>query len=155
ECHYQWLMEGVALRLDEAGLRALWAARLGGNETAPPELGGEKRGVARRADGPVGGIFLLNSPLDVENLRHPRCVGGMMVCTTFALPAEAGTAVPVIGQTYDLHYFREEYGAVMRLQPRGGPRQLLFTLAGMVGCAGLNEDGIGVVINYLSARDGQ
>src|SRR5690349_20906737 len=38
ECHYQWLMEGVALRLDEAGLRALWAPRLVANETAAPEL---------------------------------------------------------------------------------------------------------------------
>lgn len=153
ECHYQWLMEGAALRLDEAGLRALWAPRLVANESAAPELVEEMRGIARGANVPFERIFLLNSLLDVENLRHPGCVGGIVGCTTFALPAEAGTAATVIGQTYDLHYFREEYGAVLRLLPRGGPRQLLFTLAGMVGCAGLNEDGIGVVINYLSARD--
>ncbi|MBT4868251.1 MAG: acyl-CoA--6-aminopenicillanic acid acyl-transferase, partial [Planctomycetaceae bacterium] len=36
-----------------------------------------------------------------------------------------------------------------------GPRQLLYTLAGMIGAAGLNEEGIGININYLSSNDCQ
>jgi isopenicillin-N N-acyltransferase-like protein len=147
------LLTGTVMRLDEPGLWALWASRLTANEAAAPELIEEMRGIARGAGVPFERIFLLNSLLDVENLRHPGCAAPLMGCTTFALPEEAGTGAPIIGQTYDLEYFRQEYGFVARLPPRGGPRQLLFTLAGMVGCSGLNEAGIGVVINYLSPRD--
>jgi isopenicillin-N N-acyltransferase-like protein len=155
EIHHEWLLANAAIRLDADGLRVLWASRLAANEAAAPELVAEMRGIARGADVPFERIFLLNSMLDVGSLRYFGCVSGMLGCTSFALPEEARTGAPLIGQTYDLSAFRQPFGFVARLRPEEGPRQLLFTLAGMIGCAGLNEAGIGVVINYLSASDGQ
>src|SRR5262245_52002628 len=102
ERHYEWLMAQAALSLTEESLQALWAPRRTANEAAAPELVEEMRGIARGAGVPFERVFLLNSMLDVGNLRHPGCVGGMMGCTTFALPEEAGSGMPVVGQTYDL-----------------------------------------------------
>jgi isopenicillin-N N-acyltransferase-like protein len=151
--HYDWLRDSAILRLDEESLHAMWSSRITANEIAAPELVAEMAGIARGANVPFARIFVLNSMLDIGGLRFPGCVAGMLGCTTFAVPEEAGTGMTLIGQTYDLDYFRQQFGVVTRLHPQGKPRQLLFTLAGMVGCAGLNEAGIGVVINYLSARD--
>lgn len=155
EEHHAWLLANAAVRLDAESLQALWASRLAANQVAAPELVEEMRGIARGADVPFERIFLLNSLLDVGSLRYFGCVAGMLACTSFALPEEARTGAPLIGQTYDLPAFRQRYGFVARIRPVDGPRQLVFSLAGMVGCAGLNEAGIGVVINYLSSRDGQ
>src|SRR5206468_767729 len=56
-------------------------------------------------------------------------------------------------QTYDMPAYHQNYLTLLRLKPAHGPRQLIFTFAGIVGAAGMNEAGIAVNINYLSARD--
>src|SRR5439155_15522583 len=67
--------------------------------------------------------------------------------------AEAGTGKTLVGQTYDMPEIHQDYLTLLRLKPAQGPRQLVFTFAGIVGAAGLNEAGIGVNINYLSPCD--
>jgi isopenicillin-N N-acyltransferase-like protein len=47
----------------------------------------------------------------------------------------------------------QPYLTVLRIRPAQGPRQLVFTFAGIIGAAGLNEAGLAVNINYLSPRD--
>jgi isopenicillin-N N-acyltransferase-like protein len=47
----------------------------------------------------------------------------------------------------------QDYLTLLRLKPAQGPRQLVFTFAGIVGAAGLNEAGLAVNINYLSPLD--
>lgn len=153
--HHEWLLTQSAVRLDADSLRSLWVSRIAANEAAAPALVAEMRGIAEGAGVPFERIFLLNSLLDVGSLRYFGCAAGMMGCTSFALPSESGSGLPLIGQTYDLPYFRQQYAFVARIRMPGTPGQLVFSLAGMVGCAGVNEAGIGVVINYLSARDGQ
>src|SRR5262249_60831010 len=49
--------------------------------------------------------------------------------------------------------FHRDSLPLLRLTPAAGPRQLVFTFAGIVGAAGLNEAGIALNINYLSPRD--
>jgi isopenicillin-N N-acyltransferase-like protein len=49
--------------------------------------------------------------------------------------------------------FHQDYLTLLRLKPSEGPRQLVFTFAGIVGAAGLNEAGLAVNINYLSPLD--
>src|SRR5262249_31793794 len=72
---------------------------------------------------------------------------------TFAVVAEAGTGKTLLGQTYDMPEYHQDYLTLLRLKPAQGPRQLVFTFAGIVGAAGFNEAGLGVNINYLSPRD--
>ncbi len=80
-------------------------------------------------------------------------VGAFAGCTTFAVAREKGTGRTLVGQTYDMPEFHRNYLTVLRLKPSQGPRQLVFTFAGIVGAAGLNEAGIGLNINYLSPTD--
>src|SRR5258708_36635211 len=49
--------------------------------------------------------------------------------------------------------FHQDFVTLLRLRPVEGPRQLVFTFAGIVGAAGLNETGLAVNINYLSPLD--
>ena len=76
-------------------------------------------------------------------------------CTCFVVPHEAGTGQTLLGQTYDLAAFRRRFNIVLRIRPDQGPSQLVYSLAGMVGLAGLNEHGLGININYLSSKDCQ
>src|SRR5262249_20045235 len=74
-------------------------------------------------------------------------------CSAFAVVAEAGTGKTLVGQTYDMPEFHQDYLTLLRLKPAQGPRQLVFTFAGIVGAAGQNEAGLAVNINFLSPRD--
>ncbi len=142
-----------ALRLTEAELWGHWAAQVAVNQREAPELVEEMRGIARGSGVPFERIFLLNSLLDLVSFRYLEMAAAFAGCTTFAVAAEAGTGKTLIGQTYDMTEFHQDYVTVLRLRPAQGPRQLVFTFAGIVGAAGLNEAGLAVNINFLSPRD--
>jgi isopenicillin-N N-acyltransferase-like protein len=149
-----WLVGSAAVRITEDELWARWAPQVAANQAAAPALVEEMRGIARGSGVPFERIFLLNSLLDLNSFRYlslaQNFAGG---CSTFAVVAEAGTGKTLVGQTYDMPEFHQDYLTVLRLKPAQGPRQLVFTFAGIVGAAGQNEAGIGVNINYLSPRD--
>jgi len=149
-----WLLGNAAVKLKEEELWARWAPQAAVNQGAAPTLVEEMRGIARGSGVAFERIFLLNSLLDLNSFRYlglaQNFTGG---CSTFAVAAEAGTGKTLVGQTYDMPELHEDYLTVLRLKPAQGPRQLVFTFAGIVGAAGLNEVGIGVNINYLSPRD--
>ena len=151
--HLQWILTNSSIALTEARLEEMWAPYVAANESVAPELVEEMRGIARGANVPFERIFLLNSLLDVGNLRWLECVKGTVACTSFAVPEESDTGRPLLGQTYDLDAFRRQFNALLRIRPAKGPAQLVYTLAGIVGAAGLNEEGIGININNLSAND--
>jgi isopenicillin-N N-acyltransferase-like protein len=148
-----WLLATAAVRLTEAELWARWAPQVAANQREAPELIEEMRGIARGAGVPFERIFLLNSLLDLGSFRYLELAQPFAGCSTFAVVAEPGTGKTLVGQTYDMPEFHQEYLTLLRLKPAQGPRQLLFTFAGIVGAAGLNEAGLALNINYLSPRD--
>lgn len=149
-----WVLSSASVRLTEAELWDRWAPQVAANQREAPELVEEMRGIARGAGVPFERIFLLNSMLDLVSFRYldlaRAFTGG---CSTFAVTAEAGTGKTLIGQTYDMPEFHQDYLTLLRLKPARGPRQLVFTFAGIIGAGGLNEVGLAVNINYLSPRD--
>jgi isopenicillin-N N-acyltransferase-like protein len=148
-----WLVRSTAVPLTEETLWAHWAPQVAANQRVAPALVDEMRGIARGAGVPFERIFLLNSLLDLNSFRYLGMAANFAGCSTFAVAAEAGTGKTLIGQTYDMPQLHEDFVTVLRIKPAQGPRQLLFTFAGIVGCAGMNEAGIGLNINYLSPRD--
>src|SRR5262249_1170464 len=90
---------------------------------------------------------------DLNSFRYLDLADNFAGCSTFAVTAEAGTGRTLVGQTYDMPAFHQDYLTLLRLKPAEGPRQLVFTFAGIVGAAGLNEAGIALNINYLSPVD--
>jgi isopenicillin-N N-acyltransferase-like protein len=147
------LLSGAAVRVNEADLWAQWAPQVAVNQREAPDLVEEMRGIARGAGVSFERIFLLNSLLDLNSFRYLELASNFAGCSTFAVISEAGTGKTLVGQTYDMPEFHQDYLTLLRLKPANGPRQLLFTFAGIVGAAGLNEEGIAVNINYLSPRD--
>src|SRR5207248_9544701 len=148
-----WLLSSAALRLSEAELWARWAPQVAANQREAPDLVEEMRGIARGAGVPFERVFLLNSLLDLGSFRYLALAQNFAGCSTFAVVAEAGTGRTLVGQTYDMPEFHQDYLTLLRLRPAHGPRQLVFTFAGIVGAAGLNDAGLAVNINYLSAHD--
>jgi len=153
ERNLEWILTQSPASLTEERLRALWVPVIAANRAAARDLVEEMEAIARAANVPFERVFILNSLLDVGNFRWLGTVQGMLGCTTFAVPEEHGTGRALLGQTYDLASFRRRFNVLMRLKPADGPSQLVYTLAGMIGAAGLNEDGIGININYLSSND--
>jgi isopenicillin-N N-acyltransferase-like protein len=149
-----WLLRGAALPLTEESLWGLWAPQVAANQREAPALVEEMHGIARGAAVPFERVFLLNSLLDLNSLRYLSLADNFAPgCSTFAVAASSDTGQTLVGQTYDMPEFHGKYLAVLRLTPAQGPRQLVFTFAGIVGAAGLNEAGMALNINYLSPLD--
>src|SRR5436190_2737290 len=148
-----WMASTAAVRVSETEMWARWAPKVAVNQREAPDLIEEMRGIARGAGVSFERIFLLNSLLDVVSFRFPDMAKAFAGCSTFAVVAEAGTGKTLIGQTYDMAAFHQNYLTLLRLKPTQGPRQLVFTFAGIVGAAGLNEHGLAVNTNYLSPPD--
>lgn len=147
-----WLIRGASISLTEESLWAKWAPQVAVNERLAPGLIQEMRGIARGSGVPFERVFLLNSQLDVFSFRYLPMVANFG-CSTFAVVSEAETGQTLVGQTYDMPEFLQDYLLLLRLNPSSGPGQLVFTFTGLIGACGLNEAGIGVSINYLSPLD--
>jgi isopenicillin-N N-acyltransferase like protein len=147
------VLGSAVLALNEETLWARWAAQVAVNQAQAPALVEEMHGIARGAAVPFERVFLLNSLLDLNSFRFQPMADNFPGCSTFAVTAEAGSGKTLIGQTYDMPEYHQDYVTLLRLRPSEGPRQLVFTFAGIVGAAGLNETGLAVNINYLSPTD--
>ena len=148
-----FVLKNAVVHLTEETLWAKWSPQVAVNQREAPTLIEEMQGIARGAGVPFERIFLLNSLLDLNCFRYLQMMDAFAGCTTFAVAKEAGTGRTLIGQTYDMPEFHQKNVTLLRLKPAQGPRQLVMTFAGIVGCAGLNENGLAVNINYLSAQD--
>lgn len=74
-------------------------------------------------------------------------------CTAVLVPRERGG--PWFAQTWDMHDTATAHVVMLDVQPAEGPAALVFSTAGCLGQIGMNEHGICVGINNLSAGDGQ
>jgi len=117
-------------------------------------LNDELEGIALGANMEVLEIVFLNAFLDIVNARDDRSAATLLGCTSFAATQEATKDNKVyIGQNYDMEAFYNKYKILMRISATNEPINLIYSYAGIVGCAGLNSEGIGLCINFLHARD--
>jgi isopenicillin-N N-acyltransferase-like protein len=147
-----FVLRASPLALTRESLWERWAPQVAANQRMAPGLIEEMQGIARGAGVPFEQVFLLNSMLDLNAFRYAEMAQNFG-CSTFAVAAEAGSGKTLIGQTYDMPELHQNFNTVLRLRPSQGPRQLVFTFAGIVGCAGMNEAGLALNINYLSPLD--
>jgi isopenicillin-N N-acyltransferase-like protein len=120
-----------------------------------PALMDEMKGISEGAKLPFQHIFMLNAFLDLYNLwlsnSNSNSVEG---CTTFGISGNLPENNPVfIGQNYDLHQHFERFNILLKVPIDKGKHAIVYSVAGVLGCAGLNGHGIGVVINKLFATD--
>ena len=119
-----------------------------------PDLVEELRGIGAGADVPFEELFCLSCFLNFYDFLSPESLKGTPFwgCTTFA-SRKCREGSVLVGQTYDLAPFFESAAMLLRVRSKDGPDLLMYTTAGMVGCAGLNSEGIGMVINNLIPSD--
>jgi isopenicillin-N N-acyltransferase-like protein len=76
-------------------------------------------------------------------------------CTAFIVPndrAEGGMGL--FAQTWDMHDTATDHVVLLRVAPTEGPSAIVFTTVGALGQIGMNELGVCVGINNLTATDG-
>lgn len=76
-------------------------------------------------------------------------------CTAALVPPAAGGGEAWFAQTWDMHDTATEHIVMLRTRVDGAPEALTFTTVGCLGQIGMNEHGICVGINNLTASDGQ
>lgn len=76
-------------------------------------------------------------------------------CTSAIVPDHAAAGAGFLAQTWDMHASATEHVVMLRLAPATGPGALVFSTVGCVGQIGLNDAGIAVGINNLTAGDGR
>ncbi len=153
---------GISISRDEAlaisGKMMPYAAQYA------PDLIEECHGIAKGACVKFEEIFNINCFLDIyDYILLPSTKWnpwlGRVGCTTIAVSEQATEKNngAIIGQNYDLDRPEtfQEASTILRLSPDKGPSVILYTIAGAVGCAGLNSAGIGIVINKLWPSDAE
>lgn len=76
-------------------------------------------------------------------------------CTAFVVPASQTGGAGLLGQTWDMHDTATEHVVLLRIRPDDGPAAAVFTTFGCVGQLGMNELGVCIGINNLSAANGR
>lgn len=76
-------------------------------------------------------------------------------CTAVIVPDHLAAGAGFLGQTWDMHASATPHVIMLDVSPATGPRSLVFTTVGTLGQIGMNEAGICVGINNLSAADGR
>jgi isopenicillin-N N-acyltransferase-like protein len=113
----------------------------------------EIHGIAEGSELSFEDVFCLNCFLDLYDISVPS-LGLLFGCTCFALSTQAtGNQAIFVGQGYDTPSVYQIGAVVLKIKPDHGPTKLVFKIAGMVGCAGLNSYGIGLAINKLFPKD--
>src|SRR5688500_18505770 len=125
-----------------------------------PFLWEELEGLARGSRIPLPELLVLQARAEVLRAKRPAAPAAIgrespTECTTFALGggrAEGGNVL--FGQNVDLVPFLEEFGVIVRQQPREAPATIMYMTAGLLGHSGLNEAGVGVCANFVDDPGG-
>ena len=75
-------------------------------------------------------------------------------CTAAIVPDHRASGSGYMAQTWDMHASATDHVILLRIRPDDLPAALVFTTAGALGQIGMNELGVCVGINNLTATDG-
>ncbi|MBW1816792.1 MAG: hypothetical protein JRJ60_06480 [Deltaproteobacteria bacterium] len=112
-----------------------------------PHLLEEMEGIGRGADVTLDEVVFLNARTELMSVRDPAAVGE---CTAMGLTGERTVGGhPLLAQNWDWHHRVINGTALFRVSPPGRPTCLLLAEAGQVGKIGINDNGLGVLLNIL------
>jgi isopenicillin-N N-acyltransferase like protein len=122
-----------------------------------PEMVEETKAISQAAHVNMEDVLCLNAFLDVWDWVTPDIYQGrygrVSGCTAFGISGLINSGNPIIGQNYDLEAIFQKGAVLFQICDSDGQESLVFTSAGIVGCAGMNNMGLAAVINNLTARD--
>ena len=114
-----------------------------------PFLSEEMEGIASGAEVPLKEILFLNSRSEFMSLgQAPDDMQGE--CTAIGLTGERTfSGKPILAQNWDWHERVLQTSAIFRIKPQKRPEAIFLAEAGQVGKIGVNENGVGVLLNIL------
>jgi len=117
----------------------------------------EVKGIAEGAKLSVEEVILLNGFLAIADWASPTFQKYRLAqsggCTSFGISGHLRGGKAIIGQNYDLESFYQPSAILLRVKSEGVPDALVFTIAGIIGGAGINAAGVAVAINNLIPND--
>jgi isopenicillin-N N-acyltransferase-like protein len=118
-------------------------------QTDAPHLLEEMEGIAHGANISLPEILFLNARSELMSMgRSPDNPPGE--CTAIGLTGERTlSGTPLLVQNWDWHERVRQTTAVFRIQPAQQPKAIFLAEAGQVGKIGINENGVGVLLNIL------
>lgn len=87
------------------------------------------------------------------NSAHPETVV-VDDCTAVIVPDHRACGSGFLAQTWDMHAGATDHVVLLRIKPDDAPAALVFSTVGALGQIGMNELGVCVGINNLTAADG-
>ena len=147
--------------IDKASVLEIAESTLPAHQAHSPDLYAEMCALAEGAGTPpaeavvVGGFTdFVDTVRSVVTGAHPDPVVEDD-CTAFIVPNQRGVnGQGLYGQTWDMHDSATEHVVLLRLRPQDAPAALVFSTVGCLGQIGMNEAGVCVGINNLTATDG-
>lgn len=149
-------MESFSLQMpSDVDLSNLLNTSISFTQEFAPDVVDELKGLADGAGLDLDKIVLLNSFIDLSvlcfEMFHNRLIPG---CTCFAAASPATLDDGIyIGQNYDWSESFRSGVVLLRIESPPNPTALCFSIAGMLGLAGMNSAGLAIVINALTPRD--
>jgi isopenicillin-N N-acyltransferase like protein len=150
--------------LTRSEVLALGEASLAAHRAYAPDLTDELAAMAEVAGLSPAEVVIVNGFTDFVDTVYAVGPGARvpapvpeeaMDCTAFLVPAaRTADGRALFGQTWDMHESAAEHVIVLRAAPEGAPAFVTFTTVGCVGMIGMNEHGLVVGINNLTAGDG-
>lgn len=114
-----------------------------------PFLLEEMEGIAKGAGISLMEILLLNVRSELMSMgRSPNAMKGE--CTALGLTSERTVSgKPILAQNWDWHERMRQTSAIFRIDPNHRPKAVFLAEAGQVCKIGVNENGVGVLLNIL------
>jgi len=148
-----------------AEVLALAAACLRVHEERYPDLAEELRGIADGAGVSPAELVVAGGFTDFVDAVAAGALGGEGPrpargdeddCTALLVPASRmADGAAAFAQTWDMHEGSADHLVLLEGRPEGAPAFVVMTTAGCVGMIGMNEAGLTVGINNLTAADGR
>ena len=142
----------TGVRTERSEILDVVAATIPEHEVYDPDVHAEVVAMAEVVGLSVAELLLVGGFTDFVDLLKVAVAEDD--CTAILVPRSHADA-PYLAQTWDMHDTAGQFIVMFRIEPDKGPASLVYTTAGCVGQIGMNEVGICVGINNLSAGAGQ
>jgi isopenicillin-N N-acyltransferase-like protein len=136
---------------------ALAASCLPAHQAYDPDLYAEMTAMAEAAGITSAEAVIVGGYTDFIDLVRARAGGGPTEdnCTAVIVPDRLTDRGGFLAQTWDMHASATPRVVMLEITPERGPAALVFSTVGCLGQIGMNEAGIAVGINNLTAADGK
>ncbi len=147
--------------LSQADVLEIAEGMLAAHESFSPPLHAEMMAMAKAAGITPAEAIIVGGFTDfIDTVRAE--VGGQVPesvqeddCTAVIIPDQRADGAGFLAQTWDMHDSATKHVILLRIQPDDAPASLIFTTGGALAQLGMNEHGVCVGINNLTATDGQ